>query len=458
MAAVTQTITRTIVGINPIGNNTWQIEFNPAQTQITSNVSTNPVVYLSSSALPVNLNPFLNNLGNWSTNDYNATMNNADGERLSNYYQQVDYTTNQAVPVNFEAILSGSAYPAAVQDSNYTSYQYSGIRYWGSKNTTDDFNSTASISASIVQEYQNENIGITTLGYPSVNNLDATILEFNWGGGTYPEIYGGGALNLNRSLMVGDNRDAVTVFSSTETGFLESVSLTFPLNSKPTFKQFTTNAITVAGAQVSGYGFSVPQVSSYMLFTNQATFDGAGFSGTIGVTRESILFAGSASVVTTNTLGYYTTGSQIQNEVMVSEISQSLNNGDRWFVSLYRNFPSTVQGTLTPWNSGSNQNYTKQDENGYLYPIAVNGVYEVISASSVTINIDPSIKFPAQATIGGTNAGNLGMLLWKAIPGEFMLFNNATLSGVGKGGLITSTPSLVIQKDFNYITQGRSNA
>ena len=59
MAAVTQTITRTIVGINPIGNNIWQIEFDPAQTQITSDVSTNPVIYYSSSLLPVILNPFL---------------------------------------------------------------------------------------------------------------------------------------------------------------------------------------------------------------------------------------------------------------------------------------------------------------------------------------------------------------------------------------------------------------
>ncbi len=37
--------------------------------------------------------------------------------------------------------ISGTATPASVQDSNYTSYQYSGIRYWGSKNTTDNFNS-----------------------------------------------------------------------------------------------------------------------------------------------------------------------------------------------------------------------------------------------------------------------------------------------------------------------------
>ena len=34
-----------------------------------------------------------------------------------------------------------------------------------------------------------------------------------------------------------------------------------------------------------------------------------------------------------------------------------------------------------------------------------------------------------------------------------MTFNDATLSGVGKGGLVTSTPSPIIQKDLIYITQ-----
>ena len=74
MAVQTLTITRTILGINPIGNNIWQIEFNPAQTQITSDSTAAPVIYYSSSALPVVFNPYLNNIGNWNANDYNATM------------------------------------------------------------------------------------------------------------------------------------------------------------------------------------------------------------------------------------------------------------------------------------------------------------------------------------------------------------------------------------------------
>jgi hypothetical protein len=440
----TVTYTLNILDINPIGNNVWQLEFNPNDTLLEANVISNPITYLSASS-PVILNPFLNNIAGFNNSDYNAIINNATEERLSEWYQQVDYATAQTVPVNFEQIISGTAYPAAIQDSNYTSYQYSGIRYWGSKNTTDNFNIASTSQSIIVQNYQNDNIGTTTLGYASVDKFDSNILEFNWGGGTYPEIIGGGALSLNQSLLVGANRDAIGKFVTTEDGFLEAVSLTFPLNSIPVFNQYATNVVTVEGAKVSGYGFSVPPVSSYMIFKEQGT----GFAGTIGVLREDILFSASASIVTTNSSGFYTTGSSILNEDMVTEVSRSLNNGDRWFVSLFTNMGSTVQGTLVPWNSGSNANYS--DEN--TYPITSKGVFEVISASSVTINIDPTFKFPSQKTVGGTAVDGVGMLLWKAIPGAFMLFNGATLSGLGKGGLVTSTPSPVIQKDFTYITQ-----
>ena len=387
--------------------------------------------------------------GPFQNNDYNAVINNAIENRLNSKIQVADYSTNQNIPINILAILSGSATRAAIPDSNYTSLWWDEIRYLGSKNTTDNFN-TSSISASLnVQGYQNASIGATTLGYASVNNLDATILEFNWGGGTYPEIYQGGALSLNQSLLVGADKDAIGKFSTTEPGFIEAVSLTFPINSLPVFNQYTTNAATTAGARVLGYDFSVPSISSYMIFAGQ------GFNGQTAL--NSILFTNSASIVTTNSSGFYTTGSSVLVDQMMGEIDTSLAQGDRWFVSLYRSLPSTIQGALIPVNSGSNGNYTLKDsEGGYIAPLAKNGVYEIISTNSTTtINLDPNIEIPVNigTTIGGSSTNNLGVLIWKAQKGAFLLFNDATLSGVGKGGLITSTPSPVIEKDFTYITQ-----
>jgi hypothetical protein len=576
MSAVTQTITRTIVGINPIGNNIWQIEFNPAQTQITSDVSTSPVIYYSSSALPVILNPFLNNIPGFNNSDYNAIINNSEINRFSEYFKKIEYTTAQTVPVNFTQIISGSAYPAAIQDSNYTSYQYSGIRYWGSKNTTDNFN-TASISQSlVVQGYQNDNIGATTLKYASVDKFDSNILEFNWGGGTYPEIYGGGALSLNQILGVGATRDSVSQFNSTEPGFNKSVEILFPVNSLPVFNQYVTTAGTTVNARVSSIGFTVPALSNYMIASSNAST-----TAEISASTDYITITGDLSEVSTNSAGNYVTGSLIGSSSFLESINQGFISGERWFITLYQNLPSPVVGTLEPLDLGYT-NYTV--ENGYSYPLAAKGVFEITSsfispvlptssyvagqstipltgkigfintgvftgpsASSVTnlyindidassINISGTLEDlnstqtitlenttvgaldpgPFVYNITGTpidngtyftipvswvsGAGNLrisgdggvtfdtydiyadgnsrlyldipggtfttgsqfgnggnGILVWKSQAGAYMTFNDATLSGVGKGGLVTSTPSPIIQKNFTYITQNFGN-
>jgi len=502
----------------------------------------------------------------------NPLINNSEVNRFSDWYKQVDYTTDQTIPVNFQQIISGTAYPAAIQDSNYTSYQYSGIRYWGSKNTTDDFNSVLTITSSIVQTYQNDDIGITTLGYPSVDKLDAVILEFNWGGGTYPEIYNGGALSLNQILGVGATRDSISKFNSTEIGFNESVGIVFPINSLPVFNQYNTTANTTVNARVSSIGFTVPSVSNYMIASPTVST-----TAQISASTDYITITGDLSEVNTNINGNYITGSLINSSSFMTSISQGFASGERWFVTLYENLPNLIVGVLNPLDLGYS-NYTV--ENGYSYPLAANGVYEItsslispvlptssyvagqstipltgkigfintgvftgpaantvtnlyindIDASSINISgtledlnstqtitlenttagapspgpfvynitgtpIDNGTYFTVPVSwVSGTGNlrisgdggvtfdtydiytsgnsilyldvpngafttgsqfgnGNNGMLVWKAQTGAYMTFNDATLSGVGKGGLITSTPSSIIQKDFIYITQ-----
>jgi hypothetical protein len=563
----TVTYNLNIVGINPMGNNVWQLEFNPNSSLLEADVLTNPLTYLSCSS-PVILNPFLNNIGNFNNSDYNAIINNAIPNRLSEWYKQVDYATDQNIPVNFQQIISGTAYPAAVQDSNYTSYQYSGIRYWGSKNTTDNFNSALTITSSIVQTYQNDNLGLTTLGYASVNRLDANILEFNWGGGTYPEIYGGGALSLNQILGVGATRNSVSKFSSTENGFLGEVDILFPINSLPVFNQYTTIVNTTVNARVSSIGFTVPAVSNYMIASPTVAT-----TAQISSSTNYITITGDLSEVNTNSAGNYITGSLINSSSFLASINQGFTSGERWFVTMYQNLPSPVIGVLEPLDLGYS-NYTV--ENGYSYPLASKGVFEITSslvspvlptssftaslgsspstgkvafnsgifagptASVVTnlyindidgsaINVSGTLKNlnstqtitlenttaatgPFIYNITGTpidngtyftvpvswvsGAGSLrisgdgginfdtydiytdgnsrlildvpngtfttgsqfgngqnGMLVWKAQNGAYMTFNDATLSGLGKGGLITSTPTPVIATEFTYITQ-----
>ena len=134
-------------------------------------------------------NPYITSeIGPFQNSDYNATINNAVTDRVSTYYQEIDYNTNQLIPVNFNQLISGSATRAAVQDSNYTSYKVINSRYNGSKNTSDDFND-ASIEQSQIVEIGNypKDLGTTINGLPSVNLNRTYFGYFNWAGGTAPE-------------------------------------------------------------------------------------------------------------------------------------------------------------------------------------------------------------------------------------------------------------------------------
>jgi hypothetical protein len=457
----TVTYTLNIVDINPIGNNVWQLEFNPNNTLLEADVISNPITYLSASS-PVILNPFLNNIDGFNNSDYNAIINNATEERLSEWYQQVDYATAQTVPVNFQQIISGTAYPAAVQDSNYTSYQYSGIRYWGSKNTTDNFN-TASISQSlIVQNYQNDNIGTTTLGYASVDKLDATILQFDWGGGTYPQIINGGILALNDMLLVGADRDAIGKYSPQQKDYLVAVEQAYPLGSYPIFNQYTTNVTSVIGAQVAEYGWTTPSVSNY--YIPSGSFSGAYGAAMITSSNPNELYILDVEIFSLNPPAFGSINSQgfeIPVEATGSlntykTISSSLALGEDWYVSMYVNLGTIASGTLQPITGSSE--------------LSQNGVYKILSidypggVTPLTASLDASIDTTFSASVFGFNSltpsGTVqyaGLLIWKSIPGNYMRVKDATLSGLGKGGLVTSTPSPVIQKDFTYITQTFGN-
>ena len=73
---------------------------------------------------------------NFYNSDDNVLINNVDKYPLSTIYQDVDYSTNILTPTNFNQLLLGTATKAPVQDSNYSSKTYTGIRYDGSKSTS----------------------------------------------------------------------------------------------------------------------------------------------------------------------------------------------------------------------------------------------------------------------------------------------------------------------------------
>jgi len=139
----------------------------------------------SSTDVLVSVEPYLPRV--FANSDYNALINNSELNRQSQFIQQVDYTTNQLVPVNFNQIITNTAFPASIPDSNYTMRKHIYPRYVGSKNTTDNFNIASVSNANSIEISQNVDLGNTQLGLPSVDLNRTYFAYFNWAGGTAPE-------------------------------------------------------------------------------------------------------------------------------------------------------------------------------------------------------------------------------------------------------------------------------
>jgi hypothetical protein len=455
-----------VISISPRNSGDYYVfEFAPGNTAYT--FPGPPVGNVTISNQQTVFSPYITaKTGPFQNSDYNAIINNAIPNRLSQWYQQIDYATNQLVPVNFQQLISGTATPASVQDSNYTSYQYSGIRYWGSKNTTDNFNSPLTITSSIVQTYQNDNLGLTTLGYASVNKLDASILQFDWGGGTYPQIINGGILALNDMLLVGADRDAVTIFPSQQAGFLGAVSQAYPIGSYPVFNQYTTAVTTTANAQVAGYGWITPSVSNY--YIPSGSFNGiygaaimtSSIPDELYILDFEILSINPPGLGSINSQGFETPTQATGSLNTYNTISSSLAQGEDWYISMYANLGTVASGALQPITGSSTLSQQGVYKINSVNYTPGGGVFTASLDANVNANFSSSIfgldlsSFPAFSAFG-TNATkrSAGLLMWKSAPGSYLRVNNATLSGLGKGGLVTSTPTPLITQEFTYITQ-----
>ena len=110
---------------------------------------------------------------NITYSDYNAIIGNATDIRPGTLYQDIDYSSNVTTPVNFDALISGSAIKANIPDSNYSTKRITKPRYDGSRSTSLGFNLTSSIGS---------------LGQlPNVEQDRAYFAYFNYTGGTSPE-------------------------------------------------------------------------------------------------------------------------------------------------------------------------------------------------------------------------------------------------------------------------------
>jgi hypothetical protein len=382
---------------------------------------------------------------NYYNSDDNPIINNVFIDRLNYKYQDVDYSTGITTPTNFKLLISGSALKAAVQDSNYTTIRHINPRYRGSRNTTDDFNVSSISNTLAIESSQSIYLGASDDLYPSVTYNDTGIYEFAFGGGTYPEIANGGGVLVSQILNVSEI-NSVDVITPLNDYFEDTFKGAFLPNSQPLVTQYTTTANT-SNARVISTQIGIPTISNYMIPSSAAPPNNGYIYNT-----SLIGFFNNIWEVTTGTGGYYTTGSTIDGADAQTVISASIAQGDDWYVTIYKNLPNLVQGTLQPFNSGSANDYTGVDAQGnYNAPLTVNGVYKITGTVTPGLGVGIYVSPPLPQDSLDVGDGGLGCLIWKSTQKPSVLFNNASFSGVGKGNLITTNASLIIKDNLDSI-------
>ena len=106
--------------------------------------------------------------------DYNILAGNAIEPRVNSFYMDVDYSVGIITASNQQAIISGSATRAAVQESNYTTASIINSRYIGKELNSAKFNEWTEGDISY---------GLT----PNVSNPEVNFVSFNTLGGTSPQ-------------------------------------------------------------------------------------------------------------------------------------------------------------------------------------------------------------------------------------------------------------------------------
>lgn len=217
--------TMTISGsFTPIEGQTFGIYFGDLITVISRTITPAFVHFsITQSAIPVAgigsltvLEPYITTP--FINSDYDSLINNAYINRTSTVYMDVDYSdSNQVTPVNLRTILSSSAVPAPVQDSNYTTQRVISSRYEGKQLESLEFN-----------KYTEGDISYGKT--PNVSNPQTYFTQFNWLAGTLPEwgTFGGESKIYSSTKYITDeNGNNIKPISDSEGVNLSIIRQTF---------------------------------------------------------------------------------------------------------------------------------------------------------------------------------------------------------------------------------------
>jgi len=292
-----------------------------------------------------------------------------------------------------------------------------------------------------------------------LDTFNSDIFEYKYGSTTFPEIPNASALTMGNILEVED-KNFVNV--------LQQGSQYFEAYNKIINDTFTPNTII---SDIRQYGdgkqvilnnlkvitsdFGTPtspqnagNATEYWIPTNGSAVP---VMATASGTTLSIATNQGAYEIELSELSQYTTASSglIPSHSIVNNITASLNEGNRWFVTIYNELPNPLdKASLSPFIADSNADYSN-------YPLEGRGVYEILSGSGTSFNlkVEGSSGLPS-INIGN---GNKGILFWKAeipspIQGKYIIVSKPNVNELGPGAIVLPDSNESINQYFNEIT------
>ena len=292
-----------------------------------------------------------------------------------------------------------------------------------------------------------------------LDTFNSDIFEYKYGSTTFPEIPNASALTMGNILEVED-KNFVNV--------LQQGSQYFEAYNKIINDTFTPNTII---SDIRQYGdgkqvilnnlkvitsdFGTPtspqnagNATEYWIPTNGSAVP---VMATASGTTLSIATNQGAYEIELSELSQYITASSglIPSHSIVNNITASLNEGNRWFVTIYNELPNPLdKASLSPFIVDSNADYSN-------YPLEGRGVYEILSGSGTSFNlkVEGSSGLPS-INIGN---GNKGILFWKAeipspIQGKYIIVSKPNVNELGPGAIVLPDSNESINQYFNEIT------
>jgi hypothetical protein len=311
--------------------------------------------------------------------------------------------------------------------------------------------------------FENSNI------YP-LDTFNSDIFEYKYGNTTFPEIPNASVLVMGNILEVADQNNV---------NILQQGSQFFEAYNRIISDKFTPNTdisdirqygggkqVTLNNLKVLSSDFGTPKspqnsgdIVEYWIPTNDCASSAMAVVYDTTFTFGSIISSGQGAYeIELSELQQYITASSglIPSHSIAQNINDSLNIGNRWFITIYNELPNPLDKTsLSPYTLGY---ISSSNTNDPLYPLLGHGVYEIESASNNPI---PNFKLKNSVITGsnplGIGNGQYGVLIWKAIlpspkQGKYVIVSKPNVNDLGPGAIVLPNSNEAINQYFNEIT------